>query len=211
MGRAYSPSRKPFLKRRGRCLRYLMRPVPVVRRPIAFTDQLSERKRGKGGRVSVRSGIVGGVVANPRPLRSVSRWEEGSGGVLTVALAGGGVTARAAGGLLDVVSTTSTPVGASRMRWSVEFRDGTEVAALKKRGCRSKRNGPGLYVPPAESVRLVMTLTERAGTLSDLTHAGTLTTWAINDACARCKRATTGRDARLKPKNSASKNPKLQN
>ena len=138
MGRAYSPSRKPFLKRRGRCLRYLMRPVPVVRRPIAFTDQLSERKRGKGGRVSVRSGIVGGVVANPRPLRSVSRWEEGSGGVLTVALAGGGVTARAAGGLLDVVSTTSTPVGVSRMRWSVEFRDGTEVAALKKRGCRSK-------------------------------------------------------------------------
>lgn len=115
-------------------MRYLMRPVPVVRRPIAFTDQLSERKRGKGGRVSVRSGIVGGVVANPRPLRSVSRWEEGSGGVLTVALAGGGVTARAAGGLLDVVSTTSTPVGVSRMRWSVEFRDGTEVAALKKRG-----------------------------------------------------------------------------
>lgn len=42
-------------------MRYLMRPVPVVRRPIAFTDQLSERKRGKGGRVSVRSGIVGGA------------------------------------------------------------------------------------------------------------------------------------------------------
>ena len=120
-------------------MRYLMRPVPVVRRPIAFTDQLSERKRGKGGRVSVRSGIVGGRRRQPLwPLRSVSRWEEGSGGVLTVALAGGGVTARAAGGLLDVVSTTSTPVGASRMRWSVEFRDGTEVAALKKRGCRSK-------------------------------------------------------------------------
>ena len=143
MGRAYSPSRKPFLKRRGRCLRYLMRPVPVVRRPIAFTDQLSERKRGKGGRVSVRSGIVGGVVANPRPLRSVSRWEEGSGGVLTVALAGGGVTARAAGGLLDVVSTTSTPVGASRMRWSVEFRDGTEVAALKKRGAVNEMKWAG--------------------------------------------------------------------
>ena len=68
MGRAYSPSRKPFLKRRGRCLRYLMRPVPVVRRPIAFTDQLSERRRGKGGRVSVRSGIVGGVRRQPSAI-----------------------------------------------------------------------------------------------------------------------------------------------
>jgi hypothetical protein len=29
------------LKRRGRVLRYLMRPVPVVRRPMAFVDQLS--------------------------------------------------------------------------------------------------------------------------------------------------------------------------
>ena len=42
-------------------MRYLMRPVPVVRRPIAFTDQLSERKKGEGGRVSVRFGIVGSV------------------------------------------------------------------------------------------------------------------------------------------------------
>ena len=29
------------MKRRGRVLRYLMRPVPVVRRPMAFVDQLS--------------------------------------------------------------------------------------------------------------------------------------------------------------------------
>lgn len=31
-----SPSLKPFLKRRGRSLRYLMRPLPVVLRRIAF-------------------------------------------------------------------------------------------------------------------------------------------------------------------------------
>ena len=41
VAREYAPSRNPFLKRRGRVLRYLMRPVPVVRRPMAFVDQLS--------------------------------------------------------------------------------------------------------------------------------------------------------------------------
>ena len=35
------PSRKPFLKRRGRCFSDRVRPVPVVRRPIAFLLQLS--------------------------------------------------------------------------------------------------------------------------------------------------------------------------
>ena len=48
-------------------MRYLMRPVPVVRRPIAFTDQLSERKKEEGGRVSVQFGIGGSVVAPPFP------------------------------------------------------------------------------------------------------------------------------------------------
>lgn len=36
-----SPSRKPFLKQRCTSLRWRMRPVPVVLRPIAFTLQLS--------------------------------------------------------------------------------------------------------------------------------------------------------------------------
>lgn len=36
-----SPSRNPFLKRRGRSRRYLMRPVPVVFLRMAFTLQLS--------------------------------------------------------------------------------------------------------------------------------------------------------------------------
>jgi hypothetical protein len=48
VGTRYSPSRKPFLKRRGRVLRYLMRPVPVVRRPMALTDQLSVEKKTRG-------------------------------------------------------------------------------------------------------------------------------------------------------------------
>lgn len=37
----FIPSRKPFLKRRGRFFMYLMRPVPVVLLPMAFTDQPS--------------------------------------------------------------------------------------------------------------------------------------------------------------------------
>ena len=48
-----APSRKPFLKRRGSVLRYLMRPVPVVLRPMALVDQLSVERKGEGSRASV--------------------------------------------------------------------------------------------------------------------------------------------------------------
>ena len=37
------PSRKPFLKRRGMCLMWRMRPVPFVRLRSAFSDQLNRR------------------------------------------------------------------------------------------------------------------------------------------------------------------------
>ena len=36
-------SRKPFLKRRGMCLMWRMRPVPFVRLRSAFSDQLNRR------------------------------------------------------------------------------------------------------------------------------------------------------------------------
>ena len=38
---AWEPSRKPFLARRGRSLRWRMRPVPVVLRRMALLAQLS--------------------------------------------------------------------------------------------------------------------------------------------------------------------------
>ena len=50
VGTRYSPSRKPFLKRRGRVLRYLMRPVPVVRRPMALRPCIAPRRRAATSR-----------------------------------------------------------------------------------------------------------------------------------------------------------------
>lgn len=44
LGFAWVPSRKPFLKRRDMCLRCCIRPVPVVRLRLLFTDQLTEGK-----------------------------------------------------------------------------------------------------------------------------------------------------------------------
>jgi hypothetical protein len=38
---ALTPSLKPFLNRRGRCLKYRIRPVPVVRLLFDFSDQLN--------------------------------------------------------------------------------------------------------------------------------------------------------------------------
>ena len=42
------PSRKPFLKRRGMCLMWRMRPVPFVRLRSAFSDQLNRRSLAPG-------------------------------------------------------------------------------------------------------------------------------------------------------------------
>ena len=64
VAREYAPSRNPFLKRRGRVLRYLMRPVPVVRRPMAFVDQLSVsaaegwESQSPGFREAVKSAVL---------------------------------------------------------------------------------------------------------------------------------------------------------
>ena len=103
VAREYAPSRNPFLKRRGRVLRYLMRPVPVVRRPMAFVDQLSV-SAAEGGRVSRRDS------SRTRQIRGFA-WPEGGVGIATrtVPLAGRGVAARAARGLLDVEGATTTP------------------------------------------------------------------------------------------------------
>ena len=54
LGAASVPSRNPFLKRRGRSLRWRMRPVPVVLRRMALLDQLSGgRGGGEGGEEGV--------------------------------------------------------------------------------------------------------------------------------------------------------------
>ena len=44
----HKPSRKPFLKRRGRSFMYLILPVPVVLLLKAFLDQLSLKYKKKG-------------------------------------------------------------------------------------------------------------------------------------------------------------------
>lgn len=138
VGTRYSPSRKPFLKRRGRVLRYLMRPVPVVRRPMALTDQLSVEKKTRGAEGQWPPG--GDAVGARERLRVKCHAQDGGAArvrhfaerknsralrereicrcraalrveILTVSLAGAGVAARATGGLLDVVGSASTPVG----------------------------------------------------------------------------------------------------
>jgi len=104
----YAPSRNPFLKRRGRVLRYLMRPVPVVRRPMAFVDQLSV-SAAEGGE-SQSPGFPHLRAAGSRRIRGFVRPEGGVGiATRTVPLAGRGVAARAARGLLDVEGATTTP------------------------------------------------------------------------------------------------------
>lgn len=78
VAREYAPSRNPFLKRRGRVLRYLMRPVPVVRRPMAFVDQLSV-SAAEGGRVSRRDFCISRRAAGRRCIRGFwaggRRWD----------------------------------------------------------------------------------------------------------------------------------------
>lgn len=51
----HAPSRKPFLKRRGRSRRCCMRPVPVVFRRLPFTDQLTMHRKP---RMNIASTIV---------------------------------------------------------------------------------------------------------------------------------------------------------
>ena len=205
MGRAYSPSRKPFLKRRGRCLRYLMRPVPVVRRPIAFTDQLSERKKGEGGRVSVRFGIVGSVVANPFVLGTLFHgrfrgavWGPASTHSCACGQRGNRTRRRWTSGCGKSVDHTCWGIGDAMV---------SRVPGWRSRRERESKMGLEFCVPPAERVALVMTLAERSCTLSNLTHADTLTTQmnALKMGYqrrveARCKRAAAPGSRALKPK-----------
>lgn len=60
-----SPSRKPLRKRRCTTLRWRMRPVPVVLRPMAFTLQLSAERRagGAAGTRQARRAAEAGVAA----------------------------------------------------------------------------------------------------------------------------------------------------
>ena len=128
VAREYAPSRNPFLKRRGRVLRYLMRPVPVVRRPMAFVDQLSV-SAAEGGRVSRRD------FSRTRQIRGFA-WPEGGVGIATrtVPLAGRGVAARAARGLLDVEGATTTPAMSrgrrARSRQSIASKTLTKARAF---------------------------------------------------------------------------------
>lgn len=205
MGRAYSPSRKPFLKRRGRCLRYLMRPVPVVRRPIAFTDQLSERKKGEGGRVSVRFGIVGSVVANPFVLGTLFHgrfrgavWGPASTHSCACGQRGNRTRRRWTSGCGRSVDHTCWGIGDAMV---------SRVPGWRSRRERESKMGLEICVPPAQRVALVMTLAERSCTLSNLTHADTLTTQmnALKMGYqrrveARCKRAAAPGSRALKPK-----------
>jgi len=163
----YAPSRNPFLKRRGRVLRYLMRPVPVVRRPMAFVDQLSV-SAAEGGRVSRRD------FSRTRQIRGFA-WPEGGVGIATrtVPLAGRGVAARAARGLLDVEGATTTPAMSrgrrARSRQSIASKTLTLCIAL---GRLPATRPPGSFgdVPPAQRVALVPPLAEAPGTFADLTH-----------------------------------------
>lgn len=205
MGRAYSPSRKPFLKRRGRCLRYLMRPVPVVRRPIAFTDQLSERKKGEGGRVSVRFGIVGSVVANPFVLGTLfhgrfrgAMWGPASTHSCACGRRGNRTRRRWTSGCGRSVDHTCWGIGDAMV---------SRVPGWRSRRERESKMGLEICVPPAQRVALVMTLAERSCTLSNLTHADTLTTQTNalkmgyqRRVEARCKRAAAPGSRALKPK-----------
>ena len=212
MGRAYSPSRKPFLKRRGRCLRYLMRPVPVVRRPIAFTDQLSERKKGEGGRVSVRFGIVGSVVANPFVLGTLfhgrfrgAMWGPASTHSCACGQRGNRTRRRWTSGCGKSVDHTC---------WGIRDAMVSRVPGWRSRRERESKMGLEICVPPAQRVALVMTLAERSCTLSNLTHADTLTTQTNalkmgyqRRVEARCKRAAAPGSRALKTKNT--RNPKM--
>ena len=205
MGRAYSPSRKPFLKRRGRCLRYLMRPVPVVRRPIAFTDQLSERKKGEGGRVSVRFGIVGSVVANPFVLGTLFH------GRFRGAMWGPASTHSCACGRRGIRTrrrwTSGCGKSVDHTCWGIGDAMVSRVPGWRSRRERESKMGLEICVPPAQRVALVMTLAERSCTLSNLTHADTLTTQTNalkmgyqRRVEARCKRAAAPGSRALKPK-----------
>jgi len=212
MGRAYSPSRKPFLKRRGRCLRYLMRPVPVVRRPIAFTDQLSERKKEEGGRVSVQFGIGGSVVANPFVLGTLchgrfrgAMWGPASTHSCACGQRGNRTRRRWTSGCGKSVDHTCWGIGDAMV---------SRVPGWRSRRKRESKMGLEICVPPAQRVALVMTLAERSCTLSNLTHADTLTTQmnALKMGYqrrveARCKRAAAPGSRALKTKNT--RNPKM--
>ena len=122
-----------------------MRPVPVVRRPIAFVDQLSERGRGAAG-VSRTPGflfhrIVRGILPRFNPE------ERRRGSARTVTLASGGVAARAAGGLLDVVgatTATTAAMGGRIGRRTVSPRERNPKLFFWRRSFRRRRDVMGL-------------------------------------------------------------------
>ncbi len=193
-------------------MRYLMRPVPVVRRPIAFTDQLSERKKEEGGRVSVQFGIGGSVVANPFVLGTLfhgrfrgAMWGPASTHSCACGQRGNRTRRRWTSGCGKSVDHTCWGIGDAMV---------SRVPGWRSRRKRESKMGLEICVPPAQRVALVMTLAERSCTLSNLTHADTLTTQmnALKMGYqrrveARCKRAAAPGSRALKTKNT--RNPKM--
>ena len=165
VAREYAPSRNPFLKRRGRVLRYLMRPVPVVRRPMARGPVVCERG---GGWESHRRDFA--KPSNPRFCWSGGwRWDRDT----YSSSCGPRVAARAARGLLDVEGATTTPAMSrgrrARSRQSIASKT-LNSAFFFAIAAGDATAGSFGDVPPAQRVALVPPLAEAPGTFADLTH-----------------------------------------